>query len=765
MRRAALRSVVPYLAGGLVLLAFGAWAAHGVLPAWQFEGVVSRQELVDRYRQLAQQAGVTLVTGEPSLSLASRDDLDDPRADEAVYVPDEGSWAVLVRVAGEVSGEGREAELVLGFSPAGDPLSFSWTPLSAASLLSEVQLGSGFQEEVESFARLLVPPGRELGEKSTLAGLGAVTVLFPLTGDPPAHVEVYDLVGGAFLGFLRSAPAAESERSGAVFDLTRQLLSKIPGILAFLVVAGLFLAFLGRRRIDLINGACLASLTFLVLLASTLPWNRGLLHFLESFFSALTPSLWVLLLWSTGESWLRSLDLDFSTALDALRVGRLGPRGGRALLAGLGLGAGLAGFALLLAAGVELTNLLGRTGLLVPLPIFSGHGDPLARGALLASTLVLVAALCLRFLPRRLALGLAALVVAALIRPLPVAPLPLTVIAGAVVTGGLVFALQRFELTGLLTAGIALHTLPAVLVSGQLLDWTPGSFALTAGLVLALGSAGFVGLGREGEEEARGMTVPAFVRRLEDEKRLQHEMGLLARMQLGLLPEDVPRMDGWEISARSVLAAEVGGDLYDFLEDRRERLWIAVGDVSGHGYSCAIVHAMTKAALASLVAADRSPGEVLAEVDRVLRTVRYRRAFTSMTLMRLDPRSGEGLLANAGHPYPLLFTDGRVGELELPGLPLGQGPARSYPDRPVRLDPGSVLVFCSDGLFEATDREVRAYGFERPKQLLTKAARWPSNEVLEMLLADWRRHRGTTASVDDTTVVVIKRLTTEEEAL
>jgi len=723
--------------------------------------VVSRDDLVDRYQQLAQQAGVVLAAGDPALALVSRQGVYDPSACEPVYATGLRDAPVLVRVSHHATrGDGQEAELVVGLTPAGGPRSFAWTSRSLSAFLSDFVPGDETDEDTRTFAALLAPEGRTLGEGSVRSALGITTVLYPLDGEPPAHVEIREPLGARWFGFLRPGPPTSSDRGE---ELIRTLLPTLGWLLVFLAVAGLFLAFLGRRRIDLINGAMLASITFFLLFFSSLFQHRELHAVVGSFVAALGPSIWVLFLWSTGESWLRSLELDFTSSLDALRVGRLGPRGGRALLGGLGIGAGLAGLRLLMLWGVEQTETLGRTGLSVPLPVFSVGGNPVSEGLLLASAVLLVAVIALRCFPRRWALPLAAVVAGAVTQPVPVAPPLLAVAAGAGIVGGLLFALRRFELTGLLTAAIAVFTLPSILVAGRWIDWMPGSFALTLGLLLTAGGAGWAGLRREGEEEARGMGAPAFVRRLEDEKRLHHEMGLLARMQLGLLPETVPRMDGWQISARSVLATEVGGDLYDFVWDGQGGLWIAAGDVSGHGYSCAIVHAMTKAALASLVAADRTPGQVLGEVDRVLRTVRYRRAFTSLALLRLDPRTGEGVLANAGHPYPLLFTNGEVRDIELPGLPLGQGPSRSYADRPIELEVGAVLVLCSDGLFEATDRDVKAYGFERPRQLLTKAARWPSNEVLEMLLADWRRHRGPVPAADDTTVVVVKRLGEGEE--
>ena len=138
------------------------------------------------------------------------------------------------------------------------------------------------------------------------------------------------------------------------------------------------------------------------------------------------------------------------------------------------------------------------------------------------------------------------------------------------------------------------------------------------------------------------------------------------------------------------------------------------------------------AALSSLVKAGRTPSEILVEIDRVLRMGRSARLFTSVALLRLDPATGSGLLANAGHPFPILLHEGKTTEITGSGLPLGQGPKRTYADVPVEIPRGGVLVIASDGLFEGPDRFDAPYGFDRPRTVL---------EVDEPLAPAARLHR------------------------
>ncbi|HYO14323.1 MAG TPA: PP2C family protein-serine/threonine phosphatase, partial [Thermoanaerobaculia bacterium] len=525
-------------------------------------------------------------------------------------------------------------------------------------------------------------------------------------------------------------------------------------LVAFGLIVVLFLGLLLKSRLSVINGALLA----LAALASLRPIPDMTLATRGSALWATGETVvWLFLLWSSAESMLRATGPDFTTSLDALRAGRLGPRGGRSLLLGFACGTGLAGLRLGLFSLAEALPGVWAEEPSVPLPVFGSYYSPVADGIALAALVALALAFALRVLPARWAPVASALALAILLPHPQIHPYAAEVAASAVLVGVLTWVCQRHGLTALLTATIVSFSAPLALFSFQHLDWLEGGFAGTAGLCAAVVLLGFVGLSRSPAGEVERLTPPAFVRHLDEERRLRHEMTLLARMQRGLLPRKLPQLAGYEIAARSVLASEAGGDLYDFLEDDEGHLWIAAGDVAGHGYSCAVTQAMTKAALASLIGRLRTPAEILQRIDQVLRAAGPTRTFATLALLRLRPETGEAVLANAGHPFPLLAAGDEVTEVAVPGLPLGKGPGRRYVDVPLVLPPGSALVFFSDGLFEAADAKGTAYGDERARKVLRRTAQRTAERILEAFFVDWRRHLRTTQALDDTTLVVLKR--------
>ncbi len=650
----------------------------------------------------------------------------------------------------------RARRLEISFSPDGRPLRIDWNNFSLPFF------GLPDRNVYDALARklppLLLAPGESLG--GSRGGRG-----------PALHSwRTIDLAGSAPEQhlLLRINPPFEvsiERRPGRLAEIPAQLEDRLgKGLTLFLLylamilaVAGLFLALLLQGRIDLTNGALLALITLL-----SADYAGAFGHqasaWMTFFFllgSAPGRALWVFLVWSAGESLLRALRPDFTTSLDTLRLGRLGPRGGRALLLGFTCGAVLAGLRLGLPALAVLLPGVSPAAPSLALPVF--ENSPIGIGISHAAVVALALALALRFLPERWALPAAALLAGLVLSPVQLFPYPVELAANAAVAGLLVWFCRRHGLTALLAASVVSLLLPAAIFSALHLSWMPGAFSLTAGPAAVLLLLGFIGISRPEEVETERVPPPAFMRRLAEERRIQHEVGLLARMQVGLLPQEMPRVAGYDVAARSVLASEAGGDLYDFLRDDDGYLWIAAGDVAGHGYSCAIAQAMVKAGLLSLIEPGESPAEVLRQLDRVLRGASSDHSFTSLALVRLDPATGEALFANAGNPYPYLYAAGKVAEIDLPGLPLGRGPARPYSDRTFHLPPGGALLLASDGLFEALNRDDQAYGFDRAREVFQVMGHRPALEIVDALLNDCRRHLGAEQPPDDVTVVVVRR--------
>lgn len=724
---------------GIALFCFGLILARRVLPEWQVGPMPPEQVFEQRYRETAVRLGLRLTPG----PLQSRIDVP-PQADTSfVPLPKERvPLAVeVVHPAWRGDDPGSERPLNLSFDPEGHPFSIAWVDLSRTFEAADEEAD---RRLVERMVAVLVKPGESLGPVATRQFGPTVTEIRPiLRGDRTVGTLELQRSNSFIEGAREPGVPLESPRKARWLDAVLPV-----GL--FLLVCGLFFYLAVNRQISVTNAGLLAAL---VIAASDWP------ALLDSgfWFLSLIPAFWLFLLWSVGESLMRSVDPDSTTGLDAVRTGRLGRRAGRALLQGFGYGAGLAGLAFALQAlplvvpGAWLEN--------VPLeiPPLPPGGQVFSEGFQRAAGVTLMLALASRFLPARWVWPASGLAAGLLFSPFELVPWWLNLVAGLVFTGTLARVGHRLGLTALLTASLVLDLLPAAVFSLFHLGWMPVSGSFLVLTTLWIVGSGLVALSRAAEIEESVVKPPAFVRRLAEERRYQYELDLLARIQRGLLPEELPEVEGYDFAARSLLASEAGGDLYDFYRDPEGGLWIAAGDVAGHGYSCAVSQAMTKAALASLIPDHTSPAEVLGEIHRVLRQAGPQRSFTTLALLRLKPETGEVVLSNAGHPSPFLVEGREVCELALPALPLGQPLPSTYREKRFTLPPGGTLLLFSDGLFEARDLEGNLFNLERLRQILELGRSRTAAEILDTVLLDWHRHQGEGPPADDTTVVVIHR--------
>ena len=181
-------------------------------------------------------------------------------------------------------------------------------------------------------------------------------------------------------------------------------------------------------------------------------------------------------------------------------------------------------------------------------------------------------------------------------------------------------------------------------------------------------------------------------------------------LQRALLPRDIPEVPGLDLCHRYVpaaMAAEVGGDWFDVITLSPGRYALIVGDVTGHDIHAASVMGQLRTATRTLASLDLTPAELLGRLDRVTADLTDQETFATCVYAVHDAGSGEWEMASAGHPPPVLATQGRqTGFLDLPpGLPLGIG-AGHYQATRIKPPPGSTLVLYTDGLIESPGTDI-----------------------------------------------------------
>jgi ketosteroid isomerase-like protein len=207
--------------------------------------------------------------------------------------------------------------------------------------------------------------------------------------------------------------------------------------------------------------------------------------------------------------------------------------------------------------------------------------------------------------------------------------------------------------------------------------------------------------------------------RLEQERiereRVEQELQVARSIQHASLPEEVPTLEGWQISPFYKPAREVGGDFYDFHLLSEGRLGVVVGDATGKGVPAALVMSTTLGMLqlAAQALDSFSPVEVLSQVNETLFARIPSNMFVTCFYAILDPKSATLTYANAGHDLPYLWHRGDAEVLRARGMPLGLMPGMSYEQKEIVLEPRDHVLLYGDGLVEAHDPQGEMIGFPR----------------------------------------------------
>jgi serine phosphatase RsbU (regulator of sigma subunit)/pSer/pThr/pTyr-binding forkhead associated (FHA) protein len=208
-------------------------------------------------------------------------------------------------------------------------------------------------------------------------------------------------------------------------------------------------------------------------------------------------------------------------------------------------------------------------------------------------------------------------------------------------------------------------------------------------------------------------------------ERLDRDLRLAEQVQKRFLPQDVPKIPGFEFFAHYHPAYEVGGDYYDFVPLANDRIAIALGDVSGKGVAAALMMAKFSGDTRYCVLTQPTPALAATALNRLLCDARIDEKFITLSLSVLDAPRKSLTLASAGHlPVIVRRADGKVEEIgeDIGGFPLGIMPTTEYNQIDIALQEGDVVVVFSDGVPDSRSPREELYDYRDNRRLLRRVA-------------------------------------------
>ena len=230
--------------------------------------------------------------------------------------------------------------------------------------------------------------------------------------------------------------------------------------------------------------------------------------------------------------------------------------------------------------------------------------------------------------------------------------------------------------------------------------------------------------------------------------------------QQGLLPQCIPNINGLDICGEMIPAMQVGGDYFDLITLSDKKLFVVVGDVSGKGLSASLYMTKLQTMIQLSCFDDKSPKEVLIDINRRMYQELDKSWFVTMTLALFDLETNTLKFCRAGHMPVLVTSNGTVQQYRTQGLGVGLEKGivfeSSLVEEEINLKHGQIFAFFTDGVTEAMNESNELFGEENLNAILSNKTGVRSVDIVNEVWSSIKTFRGTAEVNDDMTMVVVK---------
>jgi len=248
------------------------------------------------------------------------------------------------------------------------------------------------------------------------------------------------------------------------------------------------------------------------------------------------------------------------------------------------------------------------------------------------------------------------------------------------------------------------------------------------------------------------------------QRDMQRDMEFASQIQLGFLPNESPRLTGYEFKGYYEAAQDVGGDYFDYVTLSDHRVAVALGDVAGKGVAAALLMARLYATARYHLLTKDSLAQALSSLNEEISSSGVGHRFITFIVAVFDSQTHTVTVVNAGHlPLVCRRADGTIESVDhsQSGLPLGIVSEQTFQEMTLDIEPGDACFLCTDGVTEAMDPNKEIYGRERLHEFL-KAPVASAEELVSSVVADVENYSAGRHQADDMCIVAAYRTPLQE---
>ena len=244
-------------------------------------------------------------------------------------------------------------------------------------------------------------------------------------------------------------------------------------------------------------------------------------------------------------------------------------------------------------------------------------------------------------------------------------------------------------------------------------------------------------------------------------ERLDREISVARDVQMGTLPTAMPEIAGYEFGGAFEPTDQTGGDLYDFVPLDEKRLFLLMGDATGHGIGPALSATQVRAMLRVAIRLNSSLDDAFIHINDQLCEDLPDDRFVTGFFGLLDAET-HTVRFHSGGQGPILHYEAEMGEYDwhpATTFPLGYIPQSDLQaPQSAELAPGDILGLISDGIYEYENEAGDQFGRKGVMRVLDDNPDASAQELVDKILVAVRKHGGTAPQADDITIVLARRL-------
>ncbi len=244
-------------------------------------------------------------------------------------------------------------------------------------------------------------------------------------------------------------------------------------------------------------------------------------------------------------------------------------------------------------------------------------------------------------------------------------------------------------------------------------------------------------------------------------ERLDREITVARDVQMGTLPKSMPRIDGYEFGGAFAPTDQTGGDLYDFVPLDDKRLFLLMGDATGHGIGPALSATQVRAMLRVAIRLNSSLDDAFVHINNQLCEDLPDDRFVTGFFGLLDSSSNQ-VKFHSGGQGPIMHFHAHRNEYdwhEATTFPLGYMPQTDLGEAVVAtMEPGDVLGLISDGIYEYENESGLQFGQQGVINIIDNNPEASAQDLVDMIMQGARDHGGLAPQADDITIVLARRL-------